>query len=244
MKTFKVFANLGIFLGISMCMEKWMESGASFLGRRIFLRYQREPQEYLSPNQASIIFLPFSTCIPKNVQRLARTLKTLANLEIFQGISVEKKKKNGARWVGRGIILWLSGISSWYPSLRQASTVFLPFFKQICRNYYIYMSEMLIAYVIRSDWYTVCTFDLGHWGLQCHPSLFSHLPQKRFLPFFCIWHNILIKKIHKRWKMLVAPSFKSSLFILNCYKVWYCNPQWPKVNVHYVYATHKRPRGE
>ena len=57
--------------------------------------------------------------------------KALANVSILLGISVEKKDKNGATWIGRGIFLRLSGISSGYPSLRQASTVLLLFFPRI-----------------------------------------------------------------------------------------------------------------
>ena len=51
--------------------------------------------------------------------------RSLANVGIFRGISVEKKKKkNGASWVETLIAIILSGISDGYPSHRQASAVF------------------------------------------------------------------------------------------------------------------------
>ena len=52
--------------------------------------------------------------------------KVPRKVDIFLGISVEK---NGTSWVERGIsLLVLLGISSEYPSFKQTSVIFLPFF--------------------------------------------------------------------------------------------------------------------
>ena len=55
----------------------------------------------------------------------------LANIRIFLGVSVGKKKKSSDSWVDSRISPRLSGISGVYPSFRHASIGFLPFFPQI-----------------------------------------------------------------------------------------------------------------
>ena len=102
--------------------------------------------------------LPNSRLIGQEISKNAfwhhihKRVKALANARIFTGISEEKKKKDRASRFERGISLGLSGIFSGYPSLRQASAVFLPSFhvyslislgiksiphKEMCQNYYL-----------------------------------------------------------------------------------------------------------
>ena len=179
--------------------------------RRISTGYSWESQEYPSLNTASAVFLLFSTDIT-----LARALRVLANIRKFLGISMWKRKKNGASLPQRRISTGYSWKSQGYPSLNSASADFLLFFcgyslkypevnkglKEVVTLPCFVKIFSLMYFSLSRDYIKKLPWKLAS---SFHLKLFhiNHLSRILTKRFFCLWkqnhcHEIMLKKHEKR----------------------------------------------